>query len=163
MRFYFALIGLVVFCGSARAQDMVEVQSLDFGTFAIINNSAQQTITVQPNGVTAYDSDIVFDIEAERGHYTFTGLPPNVTFTLGISVSNPPTDGGLIIDNPTPVTGGGEAFQLLNFTANTANELITDGGGNATLYIGATLRTSGNGGAYSDGVHSGTYDITFYY
>ena len=162
------IIGLCMFLGfygtPAKAQVMTEVQALNFGTFAIIDNSAPHTIIISPNNVAAYDPSIVSGIEAERGHYTLTGMPTDVTFTLGVSISNPPTDGGLMLDNQTSVTlGGSEPFLLLNFTVNTANEMVTDSGGNATLYIGATLRTTGSGSIYTDGTYNGTYDITFFY
>lgn len=164
MRWFFAIFTAVLIYGtSASAQTMTEVQPLSFGTFAILNNNAVQTITVAPNNSTVYDPDIIADVEAQRGHYLLEDLPANVTFYLGVSVSNPPNDGGLILDNASPITGGGQAFQLINFTVNTANEVVTDGNGDADFYIGATLITTGNGTTYPDGVYNGTYDITFFY
>lgn len=158
------LFGLAVRGTPAVAQTMTEVDRLSFGTFAIISNSGVKTITVAPDNSTVYDPAIVADVEAQRGHYTLSGMPANVTFTLGVSISNPPNDGGLMLDNPTNLTtGGGEHFQLINFTVNSANEVVTDGLGDADMFIGATLRTTGNGNIYNDGAYNGTYDITFFY
>ncbi len=165
MKHFFYILAL--FCtldlrGSpALAQDMTEVQALSFGEFATRNNSAQHTITVATDNSTVYDPDIISNIDAQRGEYSFTGLPANVIFYVGVAVPNPPTEGGLILDNSTGLDKtGSESFTLDNFTAN---DLSTDGAGSGTLYIGARLTTSGNSNPYDSGVYSGTFDLTLYY
>ena len=87
-----ALLG--IYNAPAAAQVMTQVQALNFGTFAILDNAAPHTITIAPNNVASYDPSIVSGIEAERGHYTLTGLPANVTFYLGVSIPNPPKSHG---------------------------------------------------------------------
>lgn len=157
-------MGGLFFCaGASQAApiSMDEIQELDFGEFAIRNNAAPHTITVAIDNSTVYDPDIISNIDAQRGEYEFRNLPPNVIFYVGIAVPNPPTEGGLILDNPNNLThGGGESFALGNFTAN---DLSTDGAGNGTLYVGATLTTSGNGNTYADGNFNGSFDLTLYY
>lgn len=149
---------------SGLAQDMTEIQPLTFGRFAIVDNTAPRTIVVAPDNSVTYDPEIVPNIEAERGEYALSGFPPNVTLYLGVNIANPPSEGGVTLDNQTDVTAGGaQDFSLGGFTINTANEVVTNATGDATLYIGGTLTTSGNGGAYINGIHNGQYDITFYW
>lgn len=164
--FLFSVFCLAIFFWPMKvvAQDINEVQQLSFGTFAILDNSAAHTIVVDPDNSVAYDPDLIPGTPANRGEYVFTGLPANTTFTLGVTIANPPTDGGVTLDNQTALsTGGGQNFTVSNFAINVANEMITDNNGDATLHIGATLSTSGNGGFYNDGVFNGTYDITLYW
>lgn len=164
MRLPFIIFAAIMLYGiPSWAQTMTQVRPLSFGTFAILNNSGAKTITVAPDNSTVYHPDIVADIPAQSGHYTLEEMPANVTFYLGISVSNPPGDGGLVLDNATSLTGGAQPFTLTDFTVNANNTVVTDGDGDADMYIGATLVTSGNGAAYTDGVYTGTYDITFFY
>lgn len=156
-------LGLHFYAGASWAAPIMmnEIQELDFGEFALRNNTAPHTITVAPDNSTVYDPDIISNIDAQRGEYEFSNLPPNVIFYVGISVPNPPTEGGLILDNPSNLThGGGESFTLGNLTAN---DLVTDGAGDGTLYIGATLTTSGNSNTYADGNYNGSFDLTLYY
>lgn len=158
------LLLLLLPCPPSAAQDVTEIQPLSFGGIALRDNDIPHSIILPYDGSPAsYDAEIIDNPGAPptRGEYEFTGLPPNVTFYVGISLSNPPTDGGLIIDNSTGATmGGSETFTIDSFTAN---DLSTDGAGNGTLYIGATLTTSGNGLMYDDGLHTGTFDVTLFY
>jgi hypothetical protein len=147
---------------SADAQEYTEVTALNFGTFGMRDNDNQYSIVLGYDNSVTYDPEIADnpDFPPQRGQYDFIDLPPNVTFYVGVSVPNPPVSGGLILDNSSGLTFGGGVFTLENFTAN---DLTTDGNGDGTLYIGATLKTSGNGTMYSDGVYSGTYDLTLYF
>jgi hypothetical protein len=75
-------------------------------------------------------------------------------------VAVPPNQGGLKIDNASTLTlGGAPPFSIGTFTCNNPT---TDGSGNATLLIGATLTTDGSGSYYNTGSYSGSIDLTFY-
>lgn len=147
---------------SADAADMVQIQALHFGEFAYVDNSVPRTIVIAPDDTVTYDDDIIEgNVPAHRGEYQLTDFPPNMIIHTGVTVPTPPTDGGVTLDNSSSVSlPASESFTLSNFTTN---EPITDGNGDATLYIGATLTTSGNGQSYSDGNYTGTYDVTFYF
>jgi hypothetical protein len=145
---------------ACAARDYTVVQHITFGTFSIAHNTGAKHITVAPDGSTSYDSGIYADVQAKPARYDLTGLPPNMTITLGTYVAVPPNQGGLRIDNATSLTaGGGPFFTIGNFTCNNPT---TDGAGSATLLIGATLTTDGSGGYYNTGAYSGTLDLTFY-
>lgn len=147
---------------TAGAADMVQIQSLYFGQFAYVDNSVPRTIVIAPDDTVTYDDDIIEgNIPARRGEYQLTDFPPNMMIHTGVTVPTPPTDGGVTLTNSSGITlPASESFTLSNFTTN---EPITDGNGDATLYIGATLTTSGNGQNYDTGSYTGTYDITFYF
>jgi hypothetical protein len=143
-----------------RAAEITEVQSIDFGTFALWDNAAPRTIVIQPDGTSVYSSGIVPDVRAKRGEYLLADLPPNMSFTLGVTVPNPPSDGGVTIDNSSGLSAAGGTFTVTQFTTNA---LSTDGAGSAILYIGATLTSSATGMYYQDGPYTGTVELTFFY
>lgn len=148
----------------AQAQTITEVNQLYFGTFGISDNDSVSAITVTPDNDTFSDPAIISDQPGQRGEYTLTGFPPNVSFYLGVEVTNPPAEGGIVLANPTDGTmGGAEVFTLDTLEIADGGVLQTDGAGDAVLYIGGTLRTSGNGLRYPGGNYSGTYTITIHY
>lgn len=156
----FACIGLTATAG--HAYTITETQKLSFGTFAPTRNDGAYSITVHPNGTVDYDPEIVYRTEGERGIYTFTDLPANVTFYISLGATpNPPTQGGITIDNSTGLTSGGNPpFIIDNFTAS---DLVTDSNGDGVLYIGATLTTNGSGINYTSGNYTGTADLILHY
>ena len=146
---------------TAEAQEINVIQDLSFGTFAIRENTMPHSITINPDGSTTYDPDIISNVDANRGEYQFTDLPANVTFFVGLSFSNPPSEGGLMIDNQTPLSdGGGPQFTI---TTLIGEDLSTDNNGDGTLYVGGTLTTSGTGATYNSGSYTGQFDVTLFY
>lgn len=139
----------VVFCAKqSHAADMATVQDLDFGQFAVLNNTSVHTIVVTAGGSVTYDPVIIPGIQAQRAQYTLTGFPPSQAIDVTIdNTENLSLDGG----------GTGTMLSVGSYTTNSPS---TNGAGNATLYIGATLSTSGSG-AYSNGDYEGSVDLTF--
>ncbi len=142
---------------------MSEVRRLHFGTFAV-RQGGGGTITVTPDNSTYADSGIVLGEDGQRGEYLFTGLPPNVPFYLGIDVPNSPSEGGVVLQSDEAATlGGGPALTLYNLTMGNGGVMHSDSLGEAMLYVGGTIRTSGNGANYAGGTYMGTYTITIHY
>lgn len=140
---------------------MTEVQPLSFGEMGIRDNNLTHTITVAPDNSVSYSDHITPDTQAQRGEYLLTGFPPNMTLHADVTFVTYPFDGGVTIDEETQlVLGGNPEFTVNGFTTN---EPTTDGAGNATLYIGATLTLSGSGVEYGDGTYNGAVDLTFYF
>lgn len=158
-----ALLLLFLLCAGAPARAAREYdvqQHLNFGTFSVAHNAGVYHVIVAPDGSTSYSPGIYPDVQAQPGIYLLTGLPPGMKITLGTYVASPPLNGGLKIDNSTGLTfGGSPPFTVGSFTCNNPT---TDGAGNATLLIGATLTTSGSGSYYDTGMYHGTIDLTFY-
>ncbi len=158
------LIGLMSDAGHAYAQELNELRPLSFGIFGVQDNNAVAALTVTPDNDTFADPQFVMQQDGQRGEYTLTGLPPNVSFFLGVDVPNPPSEGGVTLTGQTPATrGGGPEFRLDGLTISNGGVLQSDGAGDATLYIGGSLYTSGTGERYDGGTYNGTYNITIYY
>ena len=148
----------------AQAQTLSEIDRLHFGTFAIIDNNAQAAVTVTPDNDTFADSQIVIGENGQRGVYQLTDLPPNVNFFLGTDVPNPPSEGGLMLGNEEAASNGaGPDLRLSNLTIGNGGLMMSDNLGEATLYIGGTIQTTGNGQTYTGGNYVGSYTITIYY
>lgn len=139
-------------CLPAAAQTtMTEVTPFSFGRFSLRNNTAQHTLVVDAatNIVTA-DPPFVVDIEPQRGEYLLEGFDPGEEITITID------DGGLTLNGG----GGTEVFATVNYTIS-PSPVIADGTGDATFYIGATLRTRGDSVTYSTGDYLDDLDIQF--
>lgn len=148
----------------AQAQDITQNQALNFGVFAVANNTTASSIVVTPDNETYADQGIVIGQDGQRGYYTLTGLPPNVSFFLGVEVPNPPSEGGVVLDDATSASSGsGPSFTLEDLTISNGGVLQSDNQGDAVLFIGGTLKTTGTGQGYTGGVYSGTYNLTIYY
>lgn len=143
-----------------QAQEMSTIQPLSFGNLAVRQNTVPQSVRIEPDGSVSYDADIISRIDGQRGEYLFTNLPPNVVFQVGVTVPNPPSEGGLTLTNPSPVSHGGQSFTLSDLRAQ---DLTTDGNGDGTLYLGATLTTSGTGTMYASGHYQGDFELTLLY
>lgn len=171
MKYFFARLAvtaaLIVVCMSdfAHAQEITQNQALNFGTFAIADNNTVSSLVVTPDNDVFADPAFVVGVPAgQRGYYTLTGLPPNVSFFLGVQVPNPPSEGGIVLDDSTPASaGGGPVFTLEDITIANGGVLQSDAQGDAVLYIGGSLKTSGNGQRYTGGNYFGTYQLTIYY
>lgn len=155
---------LVATSFGASAQTLSEVERLHFGTFVVRNNMSTSSITVTPDNDTIVAGQIVLAENGRRGEYMLTGLPPNVPFYLGVDMPNPPAEGGIVLGNPEPASAGAGADFILNaLTIGNGGVMLSDGIGDATVYIGGTLNTTGTGQAYAGGSYIGSYTITIYY
>ena len=134
-----ALVGLTLI-GSAetlRAQELTQIQGISFGAFAILDNSAPRSITVAPNNNVTGDPNIAIATDPTRGEYLLTNQDPSRALDISVSV------GSLTLND-----SGGHSMTVDTFTDNNPS---TDVNGDATVYIGATLTTSGSGTVYNDG------------
>jgi hypothetical protein len=160
-------VAVVLLCACfapAQAQNISEVDALNFGTFGLQDNDTVAAITITPDNDTFADPQFVVSQQGQRGHYELTGFPADVTFYIGVDVPNPPSEGGIVLANQTDAAnGGGPVFVLDSLSIANGGVMQTDGAGDATLYIGGTLRTSGAGTAYDGGNYLGTYTITIHY
>ena len=123
---------------------MTIIQDLNFGLFAVRNNLAQYTIIVAPDDTTIYAPEMIEATPAHRGEYLLEEWPINTLLDIDI------TDGVL-------TAGAGPSFSVTDFTYNPP---MTGPTGTLTLYVGATLRTSGSGIRYETGIYNGTVDLT---
>lgn len=137
------------FCAqSAIAQTLTEDQVLSFGTFALKNNSAAHAFIVHRDGSTTADPEYIEILPAQEAIFSVTGCPPNTNVTINIDNASMTLGGG----------GAGEAFTVDTYTLPPVTQ--TDGAGNLTFDVGATMTSSGTGTMYTDGGHSDQFDVT---
>lgn len=128
------------------------INTLSFGNIAIGNNSTPSEITVQTNGQVSNTNHIW---RLEPGHpaeIVLTDYPPYVELTTTVSI---------IQSETTVVSGNTEQFTLTE--VYTAPSVVTNIAGEATVYIGGTLRTSGNSGNYLSTQYQALYKLTISY
>ena len=125
-------------------------QAMSFGRFAVRANDMQYTIVIDPmTGNGTFDTNGFIEIDpVQRGVYVMVGLPANMPILLSFTNS---------FLSPS---GGGPNFSIRDYTHNNP---VSDASGNATFYIGATLRTTGGGQHYNSDTYSGTFDLQIDY
>lgn len=135
------LCTLLVVCGlifpvlSARAQTLSELQPLRFGRIVMHNNSSPRDLRLLPSGSYSADSGYyILDIAPQLGTYRVEGEAENAIMDVVMSLTG----------NINPLSGGSAYFTLVDFFTVPAT-VVTDGDGNATFQVGATLRSNGSG------------------
>jgi len=153
--FFAALLPAALLCVSAlpaAAQEtMTEIQQLDFGLFSLRDNTAQHTMAVAASD-NSYVADPAFVVATppQRAEYFLEGFTPGTEIFVNVD------DGGLTLGG-----GGGTAvFSSITYTVSPGT-IIADGAGEATVFVGATLRAIGDSNVYPSGGYSDSIDITF--
>ncbi len=141
-----------VSCGDTFA-DITQLTPLSFGTVAVSDNTAAQTINVTTSG-RAYYSNYVHPIQdAQRGVYLLSNFPTNQILSVTTQA---------ISSTTTSSQASSEQFSLTN--VNTTTYVTTDASGEATIYVGGTLSTSGSGSsAFSNTQYTAQFQITVNY
>lgn len=143
------LITLLLCLGTATARaDINTIQPLSFGKWVIANNRAVRSIIVSPSGTYSASSGVIMIAPPQQGIYQIGDLPAN-------SVIN-----NVTVIETSPLRGGGpRSFTTDDYQV--AFPPATDATGHATVTIGATAHTSGDGGGYNDAIYTGTLELTF--
>ena len=142
----------VAFCPRpACAATLTVIHQLSFGTIGLHHNNGVYSVTVRPDNTFSHDPQIVFGVDPQRGEYFLTGLPANDP--LDVTISSP--------GDATADSGGSPDFTSSNYTFSPPNGSFTSNpSGQATLFVGATMKTLGNGAYYHTGHYTGSFDIT---
>ena len=142
------------FCGyplaCARADTITQAQELTFGQFAIGGNSVVRSIVMSPGGVETYPAHVFPFSQGVEAVFSLSGFPANQAVTASV------------VDTTVTSVWGAPPFDLVNFTFNPAVQ-TTDGSGNLTLHVGATLRSDGGGALYNEGAYTGSYTLAIDY
>lgn len=131
-----ALLMIVAFAESAKAQSIITVQELDFGLGIVKNNNAGHEVIVATGGGVSSDPDIVIINSPVNGIYRLVGAGAFQTI-----------DSVNIIINQQMI-GAGEDFVIGNFT--TSFPATTDGSGEAIINVGARITTTATSNPYQD-------------
>ncbi len=130
------------------AETITEITKLHFGAFGMHKNNSVRTITVLPDNTFTQDVGIIMGRDPQRGEYLLENFTPGDT--IDIHIGSP--------QQVTPQTTTSPSFTLSNFTTNSPLTIAPDG--KATLYIGATLATSGSGTHYWTDQYQGAFELT---
>lgn len=144
--FFIALATLPI---PVRAAGLTQTRPLDFGTVTVISVSTVGTLVLSADGNYVASPEIVVISPPTPARFEATGFSPNTAGTIGVT-DGTATEGG---------NGTGETF-IFNSYTNEPTVVVTDGAGDFTFDLGATMSTEGDGGLYVSGVYSGTITVT---
>lgn len=125
-----------------------EVTPLSFGRFSVTSYNVSRDLTVDAatNSVSAAP-EFVIETPPQRGEYRLEGFAPGTEITITIG------EGEL-------AAGAANAFTTVDYTVS-PSPVVAGDGGDVVFYIGATLRTRGDGVFYDTGRYQDDLDIQF--
>lgn len=132
----------------APAQSITEVEPLSFGTFVVRSNHSIQTLTMPVTGAPYSSPSLIILAVGSAGQYRVTGLPGNADIAIDVAISPlfaPPVPNSQFFD-----------VKDLDYPAS----MISNGRGEVSFRLGATLATTGSGLAYTDAAYQGFIDVT---
>lgn len=131
----------------AIAGVMREIRPLTFGSVTV-TGAAPQTVQIGADNTESHSGGILTLHNGANGIYQLSNFPANTLFTVDIA------------DTVSVRVGTGQTFDIKDFTTQPANADTprTDGAGNMTIRIGATLATR-SGVSYPPGAYRGTYTL----
>lgn len=142
------LFVFMVFCGGASyAQTLTTVQDLQFGQAIVTNNNARHSAIVNTDGSLSVDPEFIFITQPQVGIYRLVGGLPNQAID----------DIDLTVDDR--FRGPGPDFRFNRLRSSAPSNL--DINGEADIFVGGRIQTSGNGRAYrSSETFNGLFTIT---
>ena len=148
--FLFLAAGLLAAGGAHATGSLRELRQLSFGHIAV-TGAAPQTVTMSPAGVESASGGITLLMpRGENGIYQLTGYAPNTSLWITIAQAS--------MDRQA----GGASLTLDNFIfspdCTMATPCSTDGAGELTVGIGATLTTQ-PATSYGPGPYRAAYDL----
>lgn len=137
--FFIALLSLALSpVSSVFAQTISTTQALAFGEAVLMDNTAAREIIVDQDGSFTSDPEYTLITTPVPGIYQLTG---DAAFRAISSVT-------VVVDQEM-IGPGGFQFTLDNFDID--HPVQTNGAGEATIRVGARMRSSGLGGLYPGG------------
>ncbi|MFC3031810.1 DUF4402 domain-containing protein [Pseudoalteromonas fenneropenaei] len=126
------------------------VQNLDFGEIALMRNHQKSELTVKTSG----------EIISSGAIYIFT---PGHAAELLLQSSSPQTELQIsaLVTAPMGSAFASNTFNLIDL--NYPSSVVTDSSGMATITLGGTIQSSGNGVTYQDSHYQTSIAITVTY
>lgn len=147
--FFLTLFSLCLLTAQeATAQTITQNTPLSFGQVVLVDNAAPRQIVLLPGGGFTADPQYVFFTPPQLGNFTVSGYGPGVPLTVTVGITN-----------LNPIGGGTANFSTSSTFTNPAT-VTTDGAGEVTFDVGATLSSDGGGSTHMDDLYNGTYTIT---
>ena len=149
---------------------LTEIASLDFGEIVAARRGggggAVSVLTLSPdaanstsiaNAGAATDDFIIENTVGDRAQIDIAGAINGSTLNIEFPVVATTLTCGAC-------TGGNPTFTVDNFTDDGGDlQVVADGTGAATFYIGADLTTVAGTAVYETGTYAGTFDVTVTY
>lgn len=134
---------------AAQAQTLTVNTPLSFGRMVMHDNSTQRDLRLLPNGsYVAGTGYYIIDTPPQLGSYTIQGQVPGRIMDISF----------IAVGSLNP-GGAGPYFTLVDFFT-VPSVVTTNGAGEATFQVGATLRSSGFMGNYIDSTYNGNFTIS---
>lgn len=142
-----AFLYFFVFCSYSA---ITPLQSINFGTIAVTNNSFPSSITIDPAGNTQVVGGLAIISAGNHGVYEISEQLPNTSVSVAVSVLNSQMIGQIASEETF-------TFDVIN----NVNSIFADNNGTAILQIGGRISTSGNASkAFTDTTFESTIQIT---
>lgn len=130
----FSVFFILLFSQCVVVAEITELQALNFGTVAVISNNSAASLTVDKFGNFNVSSQLRSVTPPTPGRFLVNNLAPNT----GISIS--------MSHNATTMTPLISSQEFFTFSLTDYSDyLVADGNGEAELFIGGTITTSGSG------------------
>ena len=145
----FILVPGISISGTSCAQIVQQLQLFTFGTIAIRSNAAIERLNLNLNGTFSSTANILVVSPPRRAEFLVSGLPASTALSLSIA-SIQLGDG----------SASSKKFDVVFvYLAN----MSTDSTGSVTISIGGSLKTSGDGTAYTDNAYGATASLIVNY
>ena len=133
--------------------EIFELQALDFGTVAVVDNRTAGTLTIDKFGNTSVSSQLRVVSPPVPGRFLIDNLAPNT----GISIS--------LAHNANTMNPLVTSQEFFTFTLTDYSDyLVADANGEAELLVGGTITTSGSGSLnFAQTDYKINFRITFLY
>lgn len=142
------LLSAALLSGPANAQTLTQNTQMRFGRIVMHDNGTPRDLRLLPSGSYSADSGFyIIDQAPQLGSFTIEDQALNSIMNITITAIGTMQPGG-----------GGPYFTLVDFFTVPA-VVTTDGNGDATFQVGATLRSSGIGN-YGSTTYDGGFTIS---
>lgn len=146
------LLFFTLCCFQLSSQEIELIQPLSFGTIVVGNNSNVSSIEISPIGNITTSNQIWLVEKGHHAEFVISGYPAYKQINVRAEIIDTDTSSSI---------SGGEQFKLE--TVKTAPFVTTDITGKAKVYLGGTLRTTGNGHMYLNTDYSAQIQIELNY
>lgn len=154
----------------SNAFTLAQVADLEFGTIVATRRGGGgggvATIVVDPDAATttavtnaggATDDFIIEIAGGDRAEFDISGALATTTMNITLPA-------GPVLLSCGACSGAEPDFSVGAFTEDGGDGTVaTDGAGDATFFVGATLSTIAGANAYEDGLYTNTFDVTVGY
>jgi hypothetical protein len=132
------------------AQTVQQIVQFSFGTIALRSNAAVERLALNLDGTYSATANLLVVEGPQPAEFLVSGLQASTALSLSIAPIQLSEDG----------MGGGKKFDVIFVYLPNVS---TDATGSTTIYVGGTLKTSGDGTAYSDFQYGGSASLIVNY